>query len=336
MTVFMTVSEVHARVGNTWPQVLASLSVPEEYRREKIGKREIHGPCPDCGGTDRYFFDNRHGRGDFYCRNCGAGDGFKLLQIIHGWDFKTTINRVIEAAGLAAAPTIPASTTPCSTRPTRSWSPPSSPASTTPPARVLRLRREACALHDCDDALDYLDGRHLWPAATVTSLRAHASVDYYDNGQRLDRHAALIAEVRDYDGALITLHVTYLANGQKLTSSAPRKILSPMQNSEACAVRLYGITGDSMGIGEGLETCIAAATIHKLPTWSALNTTLLAKFTPPAGVKRLMIFADNDVAGISAAARLMERLQGKVHMEIKMPPAPAKDWADVLEHRACR
>lgn len=320
----MRAAELSASIGDRWPTVLEQLGIAPEFLANR------HGPCPACGGSDRYRFDNKGGRGGFYCNQCGAGDGFSLLQRVHGWDFKTARDRVAQVAGLLESPrtinTIPV--------PTRTH--PDAPPISQVPSRVHRLRSETCALHDCDDAVSYLTSRSLWPAAADSDLRAHVGVDYFQDGQKVGRYPALIAEVRDAGGELITLHTTYLDDGRKLAGHEPRKMLSPLHSREACAVRLYRITGDSMGIGEGLETCMAAAVIHGMPTWAALNTALLAKFTPPAEVKRLTIFADNDVAGLGAAAQLMVRLQGKVHMEIKTPPAPAKDWADALEQRACR
>jgi putative DNA primase/helicase len=200
---------------------------------------------------------------------------------------------------------------------------------------VRRLRGELCRLEDCPDAIRYLDSRGLWPATAETTLRAHPSVEYYDSGQRIDRFQALVADVRDAAGELVTTHVTYLANGTKLTEHEPRKILSPLVGREACAVRLYAITGGSMGIAEGLETAISAAILHELPVWAALNTALLQRFTPPAGVDRLVIFADRDLPGMTAAAALLERLQGgKARVEVRTPPAPHKDWNDMLQQGA--
>lgn len=44
----------------------------------------VHGPCPGCGGKDRFRFDNLDGNGTFICSqgngNNLSGDGFKLLQ----------------------------------------------------------------------------------------------------------------------------------------------------------------------------------------------------------------------------------------------------------------
>lgn len=40
-----------------------------------------HQPCPVCGGTDRFRCDNKKGSGSFFCSHCGAGDGFKLVEL---------------------------------------------------------------------------------------------------------------------------------------------------------------------------------------------------------------------------------------------------------------
>ena len=330
MREFIRASEIHDRIGGNWPAILAQLGVPEQHLSK------TNGPCPGCGGKDRYFFSNKFGHGDWFCRKCSptvngkqrGGDGFALLQLVRGWDFKTARERVLEAAGLSSIAI--GGTGHSAPRPHAQFC---APSQTQPPSRVLRLRRETCALHDSEDAVDYLASRSLWPAAAESTLRAHVGVDYFDLGQKVGRYSALIADLRDFDGSLVTLHVTYLDNGRKLASGEPRKMLSPLQGRESCAVRLYAITGDSMGIGEGLETCIAARALHDMPVWSALNTSLLAKFTPPKQIQRLIVFLDRDVAGLTAAAQLFERLQGKVRLELKTPPAPANDWADVLEKR---
>jgi putative DNA primase/helicase len=334
----MRARDIHAQIGNRWPDVLRQLGIPEENLQKR------NGPCPACGGTDRYFFSNKFGHGDWFCRKCcpfvngkqRGGDGFALLQMVHGWDFKTARQRVMGVAGLGSTVTSSTCTSPPSRTPgAESMGRSTAPSNTSPPSRVIRLRRETCALHDCDEAVDYLVSRSLWPAGADSTLRAHVGVDYFQDGQKVGRYPALIADIRDYDGELITVHTTYLDHGRKLASGEPRKMLSPLHSREACAVRLHPIAGDSMGIGEGLETCIAAAIIHKISVWSALNTTLLSKFTPPVDIKRLLVFADRDEAGLMAACKLLERLQGQVRVEIRTPPPPAKDWADVLEQR-CR
>ncbi|HHG9771477.1 TPA: toprim domain-containing protein [Klebsiella oxytoca] len=77
----------HAAAGR-WPSVLAGLhiNVPDSPRR--------HGPCPSCGGSDRFRFDDG-GRGSFICNQCGAGDGLDLIRKVNKCDTS-------EAARLAA------------------------------------------------------------------------------------------------------------------------------------------------------------------------------------------------------------------------------------------
>jgi phage/plasmid primase-like uncharacterized protein len=142
----------------------------------------------------------------------------------------------------------------------------------------------------------------------------------------------LIAEVRDIMGELVTLHITYLEpSGKKIEGRAPRKILSALTGRESCGVMLMPISGEILGVGEGIETSLSASKIHNIPVWSMLNTSLLSKFNPPASICKLIIFADRDIGGLEAAMGLMERLQQKVHVEVKTPRKPnCNDWNDVL------
>ncbi|WP_435052153.1 primase-helicase zinc-binding domain-containing protein [Escherichia coli] len=48
------------------------------------GAENRHQPCPVCGGSDRFRFDDREGRGTWYCNQCGAGDGLKLVEKVFG------------------------------------------------------------------------------------------------------------------------------------------------------------------------------------------------------------------------------------------------------------
>lgn len=59
-----------------------------------------HGPCPGCGGKDRFRFDDREGGGTFICSQGGrgnlAGDGFELLKHITGKSFPQVLEMVGE------------------------------------------------------------------------------------------------------------------------------------------------------------------------------------------------------------------------------------------------
>lgn len=317
----ISAADIHARID--WPAVLMQLGIPENALRSK------HGPCPGCAGKDRFTFNHKkRGHGSFYCNGLpGGGDGFKLLEHVYGWTFAEARKRVIEAAGLARATSGPISVPTPHARATE--------AIASPSARVMRLRRNRCAIENCDDAVDYLASRYLWPLPPSCTLSAHASLDYWQDGRNVGRYSALLADVTDQAGELVTVHATYLQGGKKLAGYDPRKIFSPMTGREGCAVRLMPAT-HALGIAEGIETALSAAVLDAVPVWAALNTSLLSKFEPPPGVLRLRVYADRDEAGLTAALKLLERLQGRIRVEIRTPQAPAKDFNDVLIARNSR
>ena len=54
-----------------------------------------------CKGTDRYRFDNKDGRGSWFCSKCGAGDGFSLLRKLNGWSFAEAAREVERVLGIS-------------------------------------------------------------------------------------------------------------------------------------------------------------------------------------------------------------------------------------------
>jgi phage/plasmid primase-like uncharacterized protein len=72
------------------------ITVPDNTRR--------HAPCPVCGGKDRFRFDDRDGRGTFFCNQCDphAGDGFDLVRKARNLPFRETLPLVAGVLGLDA------------------------------------------------------------------------------------------------------------------------------------------------------------------------------------------------------------------------------------------
>jgi putative DNA primase/helicase len=316
---------IHAALGaDGWVRVLRGAGIDESFLRNK------HGPCPACGGKDRYRFDNRTGRGDWICgvqgAGCGAGDGFRLLMGALNINFSQARTIVMEQAGLKEQSDdrpLPAP---------RVAQPVSEPTIARPTQRVRAVLRESCLIEDCEAVRAYMESRRLWPLPPGHCLRAHPSVPYWDkddNGQpiQVGRFAALVAPVRDRSGELVTVHVTYIqADGQKLQIYDPRKLLSPLTGREGCAVQMMA-HGSILGVAEGIETALSAAVMHDVPVWPTINAGLLAKWEPPSSVDKVIIFADLDVAGLLSTAKLMERLQGRVRFELRQP-TKGNDWND--------
>ena len=75
------IDAVKQRAHGRWSEVLAAAGVEERILRHR------NGPCPSCGGTDRFQYTDKFGEGNYHCRQCGPGGGFKLLQAVRGVDF---------------------------------------------------------------------------------------------------------------------------------------------------------------------------------------------------------------------------------------------------------
>ena len=70
--------------------------------------QDKHGPCPACGGTDRFRWDDLNGTGSFFCNRCGskdhaggAGSGLDLLMRVRGWSLADACGAVERHLGLS-------------------------------------------------------------------------------------------------------------------------------------------------------------------------------------------------------------------------------------------
>lgn len=95
------VSDVVAAACGNWPELLAAVGIDTPSR----GK---HGPCPVCGGSDRFRLDDKGGRGTWICNQCGAGDGLDLLVRVTGKSTKEAAELLAPLVGLSAGGLDPA------------------------------------------------------------------------------------------------------------------------------------------------------------------------------------------------------------------------------------
>src|SRR6478609_842251 len=94
------VAEVKRRAHGRWGEILRSLGIDEKILNRR------NQPCPLCGGTDRFQYTDKYGEGNYHCRGCGPGGGFKLLQGVYGWDFGTILKRIEECVGSNLSPAL--------------------------------------------------------------------------------------------------------------------------------------------------------------------------------------------------------------------------------------
>ncbi len=288
-----------------WPGVLIALGVDESYLTGK------HGPCPICNsGKDKFRFDDKDGKGTYYCNSCGSGTGWKFLENLKGWDFKTAANQIDRVIGNV-------SETYAAKR-------------KNPLPRLQKISKGLVDICKCKSVESYLFGRGLThiPAA----IYAHPSLPYYFEGKQIGDYPTMVARVVDSENKPLTLHCTYTENGKKIIGYSARKIMPPIRPMNCgSAVRLFP-EAETMGIAEGIETAIAAFQIHNIPTWSVIHTNGIKGFVAPDICKKLIIFADNDTnfAGQAAAYELAKRLSSAIKVEIKLPEKPGTDWADCI------
>ncbi len=82
-------SQIKQQAKGRWPDILAELGI-------EISRNRKHGPCPVCGGKDRFRFDDKDGSGTFFCNQCvpKSGDGLALIMSVLGCGFKEALKLV--------------------------------------------------------------------------------------------------------------------------------------------------------------------------------------------------------------------------------------------------
>lgn len=290
-----------------WRGILMALGVSQDFLKDK------HGPCPFCGGKDRYRWDNKGGDGSFICSQCGSGNAFELLRRLKGWEFKQAALEVDRVVGNVEPERIKPQRKPEETR-----------------AMLARLWSAGMPVSNNDPVSLYLEARGLFLPENRDSIRFVKSCPVPgEAGGRL----AMVAKVVDVDGKGVTLHRTFLApNGRKAAMDEPRALMPVAgEMPEGSCIRLTPIA-DHIGISEGIETALAATTRFGIPTWAAINATMLAKWRPPEGVKRVTVFGDNDpkFGGAAAAYALAHRLAARLGLtvDVLIPATVGMDWAD--------
>lgn len=289
-----------------WKGILEALGVDSKYLRN------VHGPCPICkGGKDRWRWDDKL-NGNFFCSQCGAGDGFTLLQKLNGWDFARTAAEVDKIVGTVQQVVQRAERTEAQKL-----------------AAIKALLHESTPL-DSTPALRYLERRcgALDPSNFVSDLRAHPNASH---SREWGSFPALLAVLRYPDGTGASVHRTYLTpDGRKANVDPVRKIMSgrPLVGS---AVRLGPIL-PHIGIAEGLETALCASKAFGLPVWAAISAGGMVAWVPPPGIQAVTIFGDNDASftGQAAAFTLARRLvKDGLAVDVQIPSTIGTDWADV-------
>lgn len=148
---------------------------------------------------------------------------------------------------------------------------------------------------------------------------------------------ALVALVTDFvNGQPLTLHRTWIrADGSKADIDPPRMLLGGHRKAGG-VVRLWPDEAVTIGLGiaEGIETALSLAHAFS-PVWACIDASNLATTPVLNGLESLVIAADNDPAGISAAEACATRW-AEIGREvgIVMPDATKTDLNDLARAAA--
>ena len=185
----MVKTDTPAGARGHWNSILPAMGIPAEYLTNR------HGPCPGCGGKDRFRFDDRDDKGGFVCGGGGdtlTGDGFDLLMHVHGWDRQQAFQAVREYLGLASS--LPPRKAP--QRPPEAARPASATGTTSNYARALwaKVSRE----DDLVAGHPYAQAKRITWAAGAGRGRASGRLI----GQEAD---CIVVPVRHPDGVLVAV-----------------------------------------------------------------------------------------------------------------------------------
>jgi hypothetical protein len=251
---------------------------------------ERRGPCPVCGGDDRFSIHTA--KGLWNCRGCGrggkgaislarhvAGIGFfEAVELLTGERPQSTVEprdipeRII--AGLV-------------------------PVTGSPGERFLAIERKI----DTDSIADVLGRTDAigWhpavyfnePGDPLRGIPAHPL-----HGQRLGCIVGIMSDPRT-GSATGAISRTYLdADLQKIgkakTLGKPQDIIRLSRDEDV---------HEGLFLGEGLETALTAMAIFGYrPVWATGTTAVMKRFPVLAGIEALTIFADRDHNGAGERA----------------------------------
>jgi putative DNA primase/helicase len=284
-----------------WRGILLELGLPQKFLKNR------QGPCPMCGGKDRFRFDDK-GLGMHYCNQCGAGDGPKLAMRWLGLPMGEVVRKIRTLAGEIAEEPFDHG------------------------VDIEKRRRILNAVWKQADrpdiAAQYLKSRGLRESLLDDLKTIRGTHQLWDSNDAT-RHAGVVSLVQDKTGRPVSLHRIFLGYGKRW-----KKLMPPLGTVSGAAIRL-GHPHDVLHVCEGLESGLAIRQMTNHPVWCGISANGMSAMDIPDGLTRLDIWADMDdsFTGQMAAYTLANRYwRGNRHAQVSvvMPMAHGKDPLDVL------
>jgi hypothetical protein len=259
---------------------------------DEIGRRGIRlrgqvervGPCPVCGGIDRFGINTR--KQLFHCRGCGAGgEVIALTQHLDGCDFREAIERL------------------SGEREVENRRNPSRPKTSDTIARARQRWREAI---DPRGTIveTYLAGRRLELTDDIAGevIRFHPACPWQDDDGAVIHVPAMICAMRN------TRTDDLVAVSRRRLTPQGEKVGKPkfLGAAAGAAIKLDADESVTNGlhIAEGCETGIAGRMLDLRPMWCLGSKDAIGAFPVLGGIDCLTILAEPDAeAAVEKCAR---------------------------------
>ncbi|UNK62344.1 primase-helicase zinc-binding domain-containing protein [Buttiauxella ferragutiae] len=292
----MKVTEAVNAAKGQWPHILPALGVNVVLNR--------HQPCPVCQGKDRFRFDDKDGRGTWFCNQCGAGDGLSLVSKALAVSVAEAASQVNSVTGnLPPVPADEVVTAPDSNKAMRE--------AATFAARLFESSRTATGNA-------YLTRKGLAQRAcqVLTTTHKVATITY--------RAGDVIVPLHTPEGELVNLQLIN-ADGTKRTlkGGQVKGTCHTIEGKNTASKRLWLVEGYATGLTVNLLT--GDTVLVALSSVNLLSLASLVRERHPA--QQIVIAADRDLNGDgqTKAAAAADTCQGVV----ALPPVFG-DWNDAF------
>jgi len=268
-----------------------------------------HQTCPACETKKKFRYTDYKSNGDWIC-TCGSGDGFDLIMQSEGLNFDQAAKMVDGIIGNNDLEEI--------FRPEIDYE-----------KRRTNLNKVWASGKYFGLVQAYLSRRGIDDHGTgfkgLTDLRG--CNELYDS--ETGRYApGMIALIRNSKGQPVSIHRTYF-------DPKAKKIMPPTEKISGAGVRLGSPwDGDTLVVGEGIETTLAGMSTYRCPGLASISAHGMETLIVPPEFKKIIIMADRDrsMTGQKAAFTLGRRMDAdKREVRVIMSSVPGQDYLD-----ACR
>lgn len=307
-----TVSNVSAAAVGQWDAVFNGLGID-------VPARGKHGPCPTCGGTDRFHFDDHEGRGTWHCRHCEphAGDGLDLVQRVSGQSITEAAQQVAGYLGI----------TNNDNREVIELNRQRAAERKATESAATEAQQRKTAARAADIMRDAVQGQSAYLAGKGFTCTATVNSHVIKLADHMFQPGCLVVPMYDEAGQL--------ANVQLIDGDGTRAYL-PGKGTKAGRTHFIDGEGDCVALAEGYASALSVSMATGWPTYAAFDASNLpsviegiAKRHPG---KTIVICGDHDRedqrgrrAGHHYAEKAATLVSGAV---IAMPAAEGTDWDD--------